>query len=105
MLSGLGLMLIRSAQKRNEGNVNKQAVFSADLQGDLTNSFQKRLRLNISDRAADFGDYHVGVGLFAYAVNKLLDLVCDVRNDLHGRAKIFTSALLVQHVPIDLTGS
>ena len=40
----------------------------------------------------------------AHAVDEALDLVRDVRNDLHGLAEVFAAALLVQHVPVHLAG-
>ena len=63
--------------------MDKQTVFSADLQGDLPNGLQKRLRLNVTDGASDFGDDHIGIGLLSDPVNKLLDLIGDVGNDLN----------------------
>ncbi len=83
MLSRLGLVLVRTVQKRHQSNMDKQAVLSSDFERDLTNRFQKRLRFDIADRSADLGNDHVRISLLSHAVNKILDLVRDVRNDLH----------------------
>ena len=84
--------------------MDKEAVLPADLQRDLANGLQKRLGLDVADGAADLRDNDVRVGLFADGVDEFLDLVRDVRNDLHRRAEIFAAPLLVEDVPVDLTG-
>ena len=62
--------------------MNVQAVFGPDFDTDLTNRLDKWLRLDIADRAADFGDDDVGVDFFADVINKLFYFVRDVRNNL-----------------------
>ena len=102
MLGGLGFVFVRSAQKRHQRYMNEQAVFGAYLQRDLAHSLHKGLRFDIADGAADLGDHHIGIGLPAHPVYKLLDLVGDMRDHLHGRAQIFALALFVEHIPIHL---
>ena len=97
-------MLIRSAEERNECYMNEQTVLTSDLERYLTHRFKEGLRLNIADGSAYFGDYHVRVGLLTHAIDKILYLVRDMRYDLNGRAEIFAAALLVQNIPVDLTG-
>ena len=84
--------------------MDEEAVFASDFEGDLTDGFEEGLALDVADRAADLGDHHVRVGLLAHAVDKRLDLVRHMGDDLHGRAEVFPSPLLVQHVPVDLAG-
>ena len=103
VLRGLGLVLVRAAQKRHQRDMNKEAVLSADLQRDLADGLQKRLGLDVADRAADFSDDHIGVGFLTHPVNKFLDFIGDVRDDLHRGAEILPPALLVEHVPVDLS--
>ena len=43
--------------------MDKEAVFSADLNGKLTDCLKKRLRLNIADRSADFDKANIGTGV------------------------------------------
>ena len=85
--------------------MNEETVLAADFKRNLTHRLEEGLGLDVSDRAADLGDDYIRVGLLADAVDEVLDLVCDMRDDLHGRTEIFTAALLVQNVPVDLTGS
>ena len=96
-------MLVRAAKEGDEGNVYEEAVLPAYLKGYLTNRLKKRLGLNVSDSSAYFGNYHVGIGLPSDAVNEFLYLVRYVRNYLNRRAEIFSPALLVQYVPVDLS--
>ena len=60
-----------------------QRVFPSHFQPHLADGLDEGLGFNVADGAADFGDHHVCVGLFAHAVDEPLDLVGDVGNDLH----------------------
>ncbi len=62
------------------------------------------LGFDIADGAADFGDHHVRVGLFAHPVNEALDFVGDVGDGLHRAAQVSTLALLMDHIGIHLAG-
>ena len=84
--------------------MNKKRILAALLQADLPGRFQKGLALDISGGAADLGDDHVGICLRSHMIDKILDLLGDVRNDLHGLPQILSATLLVQHVPVDLAG-
>ena len=103
MLCGFGFVFLRAAQIGNQCDMDKQAVLPAGLQRDLTDSFYKGLGLDVADGAADFSDDHIGAGLFSDPVDKVLDLVCDVGNHLHGGAQVFAAALFVQDVPVNFT--
>ena len=76
-------MLVRATKERNKCNMNKETVFLADFERNLSYSFKERLAFNIADRTADFGYNNVCVSLFTYTVNKILDFICDVRDDLN----------------------
>ena len=104
MLGGLGLVLIGAPEEGHQRHMDKEAVLPAHLQRDLPDSLQKGLGLNIADGAADLGDDHVGVRLLAHPIDKFLDLIGDVGDHLHGGAQILPPALLVQNVPVHLTG-
>ena len=84
--------------------MDEQAVAAADLGRHLTDGFEEGLGLDIARGAADLGDDHVRRGLFADRVDEGLDLVGDVRDDLHSLAQVFACALLVEHVPVYLAG-
>ena len=76
-------MLVRASEERDESNMNEKTVFLADLKRYLSDRLKERLALYIADCTADLGDNYICVCLFAYSVNKFLDLVCDMRNNLN----------------------
>ena len=84
--------------------MDEQAVLLTHLQGNLPDSLQKGLGFNVANGAADLRDDHVRIGLLAYPVDEVFDLVGHMGDDLHRGAKIFAPALFIQHVPVDLTG-
>ena len=78
--------------------MNVEPVVLSDLVTDLTNRLDKRLAFDIAYCAADFGNYNVGVGLFADGIDKTLNLVGDVRNNLNRFAEVFSAAFLCENV-------
>ena len=104
MLCGLGLMLIRAAKKRDKRDMDKQTVFASDLKRNLSYRFKERLRLDVADSPSYFRDDNIGIGLLADAIHEVLDFICNMGYDLNGRAKVFTTPLFVQNVPINLAG-
>src|SRR5690606_27303661 len=76
-----------------------RAAFGADL----ADRFQERQRLDVADGAADLdqGDVETGGG----RIDAALDLVGDVRDDLHGAAEVVAAALLADHCLVDLAGT
>src|SRR5690606_4917867 len=82
--------------------VDVHDVLSADIALDLANRFEERQALDIADRAADLGDDDVRTGFSPGAEHAFLDLVRDVRNDLHRAAEVFAAALLADDGRIDL---
>ncbi len=104
VLGRLGLMLIAAGQEGNQGHVDKDGVPAALFETDLTGGLEKGLALDVAGGAADLGDHDIGVRLFAHAVDKVLDLLRDMRNDLDRLAQVLTAALLVQDIPVDLAG-
>ena len=75
--------------------MDKKAVLSSDLQGNLSYGFDKRLGFDVTDGTADFGDDNVGFGLLTHAVNELFDLVRDVGNNLNGGAQVLSATLFI----------
>ena len=104
VLGGLGLVLVGAPQEGHQRHMDKQAVLLADLQRNLTNCLQKGLRLDVTDGAANLRNHHVGIGLFANAIDEFLDLIGNMRNYLNCGTQKFSSAFLVQYIPVDLTG-
>ena len=81
----------------HERDVHEEDVLAAELVAHLAGRLEERLALDVADRAADLGDDDVGLrlvgGLQAHAA---LDLVGDVRDDLHGVAEVLAAALLAR---------
>ena len=78
----------------------EQAVGLAFFDAHLPCSFKERLALYVADSSSYLGYYDITVTLPAYTVYELLNLICDVRDDLNSAAEVFSLALLVQHVPV-----
>ncbi len=78
-------------------------VVAADVLAELADRFQEREDLDVADRAPHFGDDHIDrVG--GQAFDAILDLVGDVRDDLHRLAEEVTSPLLGDHALVDGPG-
>ena len=102
VLRRLGFVLARGFEIRHERHMDVERVFPPDLQPNLPDGLKERLALDIAGRAADLGDDDVRAGLFADLIDEFLDLVGDVRDDLHGAAEVFAAALLFEHAGIHL---
>ena len=83
--------------------MDEQAVFAADLEGDLPDGLEEGLTFDVTRCAANLGDQDIGVGRFRAGIDEALDLLRDVRDDLHRLAEVGALAFLVQHIPIYLT--
>ena len=103
VLGGFALVLLRAAQIGNQGHMDKQAVFLPHLQGDLAHRLQKGLGFDVTDGAADLRNDNIRIRLLPHTIDKGLDLVGHMGDDLHRGAEIFSLPLLVQNVPIDLS--
>ena len=103
LLRRLGLQFTGCLDEWNIGDVNEAHVAGPSLEGELANGLQERQSLDVTDRAADFGDEHVGPRLGGQMGDAPLDFVGDVRNDLHGLAQIHPIALVLEHLLVDLS--
>ena len=108
VLGRLGLQLARRRDVGHQRDVQEEAVVPADLVPDLAGGLEEGQRLDVADGAADLGDDHVdrsrpGRRLGA-GQDPGLDLVGDVRDDLHGVAEVLPAPLLGDHVGVDLAG-
>ena len=83
--------------------MHEHAVLGAEVATHLARGLEERLGFDVADRAADFGDDHIDV-IGCLGAHTGLDLVGDVRNDLHALAKVFAGAFLAQHLLVDLSG-
>ena len=69
---------------------------------ELADRLEERQRLDVADGAADLDDHHVAV--VGHRADRRLDLVGDVRDDLHRRAEVVAAALLLDHRLVDPAG-
>ena len=83
--------------------MQEEAAVPADLVPDLADRLEEGQALDVADRAADLGDHDVHLGT-ADGEDAGLDLVGDVRDDLHGVAEVLASPLLGDHARVDLAG-
>src|SRR3954465_11080091 len=77
------------------------AVAAAAVEGELADRLEERQRLDVADRAADLGDHDVDVARLADQLDAVLDLVRDVRDDLHRAAEVVAPALLADDRVVD----
>ena len=102
MLRRLGLQLARGRDVRHQRDVHAERVLRAGLDLELADGLEERERLDVADRAADLDDGDVrALGRVADA---RLDLVGDVRNDLHGGAEVLAAPLLRDDRLVDAAG-
>ena len=94
---------LRSAATECWVGLDVEGVVAADVVADLTGRLQEGLRLDVADGAADLVDDDV-VARLGHAEHALLDLVGDVRDDLHALAQVVAAALLGDDRRVDLTG-
>ena len=104
VLRRLGLELARVADVGHEREVDEHRVAAADVHGELADRLQERQRLDVAHRAADLGDHDVDVLRLADQPDPVLDLVRDVRDDLHGAAEVVAAALLADDRVVDRAG-
>ena len=72
---------------------------------ELTDRFQKRLALNISDSTADFNDRDLITVRIIRSIETGFDLIGDMRDDLHGASDVVTVPFSGKDSLIDLSGS
>src|SRR5687768_947708 len=101
MLRRLGLQLAGRRDERHQGEMHEDRILAADVVPELTDRLEERQRLDVADRAADLHDHDVV--LRGDPADRGLDLVGDVRDDLHGGAEVLAAALLGDDVQVDAT--
>src|SRR6185503_3589258 len=102
VLRRLGLQLAGRADERHQREVDVERVVAPDVLAQLPDGLDERQALDGADRAADLDqdDVHVcGDGL-----DRVLDRVGDVRDDLHRAPEVVAAALLLDHLQVDLAG-
>src|SRR3954462_5146815 len=102
MLGRLGLDLPRRRDVGHQRKVDVADVVAAKIEAHLADGLEERQRLDVAHRAAHLDDRHVGVA--GAALDERLDLVGDVRDDLHRAAEVVALPLLLDHRLVDLAG-
>ena len=102
VLRGLGLQLAGGGDVGHQGDVDEERVLAAQFLAHLADGFDKGQRLDIADGAADFDDGKIDV--LRDLLHRRLDLVGDVRNDLHRLAEIVAATLLGDDGFVDAAG-
>src|SRR5919198_6623418 len=92
----LRLQLAGRVDERDEGDMKVEHVFRPGFTPELADGLEERQRLDVADGAADLADDDVGRRRDRAGPDPRLDLVRDVRNDLHGRAEELALSLLAQ---------
>ena len=88
----------------HEREVHEHAAVAADVDGELADRLEHRQRLDVAHRAADLRDHDVDVLGLRDQLDAVLDLVRDVRDDLHGAAEVVAAALLADDGVVDRAG-
>jgi hypothetical protein len=102
VLGGLGLLLARRAEVRDQGQVDIGHVVASHVASELADCLDEGDDLDVADRAPDLDDDHVDV-VGAELVD-LLDLVGDVGDDLDRLAQVVTPPFLGDHRRVDAAG-
>ena len=102
MLRRLGLDLTRARDVRHERQMHEDHVVATLLHAELTDRLEERQRLDVAHRAADFDHAHVGIA--CTQTDAVLDLIGDVRNDLHCRTEVIAATFLGDDALVDAAG-
>src|SRR5436190_87245 len=102
VLRRLGLQLAGGADERHQRQVDVERVVAADVLAQLADRFHERQALDVADRAADFDEDDVHV--LRHGLDRVLDLVGDVRDDLHGAPEVVAAPLLLNDRQVNLPG-
>ena len=102
VLGRLRLLLPRH-EVGHQGEVDVADVVPADVPAELPDGLDEGHDLDVADGAPDLDDDDVDV-LVGQAPDAVLDLVGDVRDDLHRAAEEVTAALLLDDGAVDAAG-
>ncbi len=103
VLGRLGLLLARRSDERHQRDMDVADVVASHVRAHLAQRLEERQDLDVADRATDLGDHDIDV-LGRQARDPLLDLVGDVRDDLHRLAEVVATPFGCEHRLIDAAG-
>ena len=108
MLGGLGLLLL--GQDGDQTHKHEAEVVVSDAELELPEGLEEDAGLDVTDGAADLDEANVGGltriidGNVSDALDPVLNLVGDVRDNLDGLAEVVSLALLGNDLAVNLTG-
>ncbi|MNO99707.1 hypothetical protein D3C76_914830 [compost metagenome] len=97
MLSRFSFHFTCSFNVWNERYMNIHHILTTDVALDLTNGFQERQALDITDSSANFRNNYIRTRFTASAEDTLFNFVRDMRNNLYRSAQIFTAAFFANN--------
>src|SRR5690348_14446590 len=92
VLSWFCFHLACSFQIRNKRDMNVHHIFTADIAFDLTDCFQQRQTLNVSDCTANLRNDHIGLSFPARAKYTVFNFIRNMRDNLDSPPQICASA-------------
>ena len=101
MLRRLRFNLVGSGNIRNKGHVHEQHLSCGLLLLELARGLYERLRFDVADGSAYFGNDDIGARLLGNAAQPLLDSLGYMRNDLHGATQEIAATLACDEALID----
>src|SRR5438445_1065099 len=102
LLRRLRLLFANRPHDGHEGRVDEQDVLLPDLLTELADGFEEGHAFDVSHRPTDLDEDDVGVLLLPDLAEQALDLIRDVRDDLHGLSEVVASTFLLNDRPVDL---
>ena len=100
VLSGLCLLLTTWPDKRHQSDMQVTHIVAACFVTKLTDCLQEGQNLNVAHSAAHFGDHNIGV-IGSNTANTALDLVGDVRDNLHGLSEVVATSFSGKNCLVD----
>ena len=102
LLRRLRFLLADGTHDGHKGRVHEQDILLPDLLAELADRFEEGHPLDVSDRPTNLDEDDVGVFLLPDLAEQGLDLIRDVRDDLHGLSEVVASTLFLNDRPVDL---
>ena len=108
VLGGLGLLLL--GQNGDQTHEHEAEVFVSDAELELSEGLEEDAGFDVTDCAADLDKANVGClsrivdGNMSHALDPVLNLVGNVRDDLDGLAEVVSLALLGDDLAVNLAG-
>src|SRR6516164_4602560 len=99
MLGGLRLELAGGRNEGQQREVDIDDLAPRQLVAELTDRFEERQSLNVTDRAADLHQHEIDP--VAASKDEVLDGIGDVRDNLDGGAEVVAAPLPGENVLVD----